>query len=251
MAKVLVIGESCIDRFVYCDADRLAPDVPVPVLTRRHAIENDGMAANVRANLYDLGCKGDLYTQPNWMATTKTRYVHRVSNHTFLRVDAGHEFITRIEFNENFFTKLSEYDAIAISDYNKGFLTYDDISRIAHAHPLVFLDTKKKITNMFGECAYIKINTPEYNASRAIIDSSPHLSNRTIVTAGADGCYFRREHYPTTKVNVSDVAGAGDTFFAALIASYVTSFVLKDSIEFANKCAATVVQQRGVNTVKF
>ena len=32
MSRVLVVGESCKDVFVYCDAMRLAPDVPVPVL---------------------------------------------------------------------------------------------------------------------------------------------------------------------------------------------------------------------------
>ena len=32
MKKILVIGDSSRDVFVYCDALRLCPDVPVPVL---------------------------------------------------------------------------------------------------------------------------------------------------------------------------------------------------------------------------
>lgn len=249
MPKILVIGESCVDTFVYCDATRLAPDVPVPVLTQLSVVENGGMATNVRLNIEALGHTADIMTQSDWVRTTKTRYVHRASNHTFIRVDAGDERITRIQFTDEFFQNLSNYDAVAISDYDKGFLKYDDISRIANHHPLVFLDTKKRITNQFGECAFIKINEPEYKASAAYITSNPHLAQKTIMTAGAIGAFFRDVHYPTTKVSVSDVSGAGDTFFAALICAYTTSFNIEESIHFANKCATKVVQERGVNVI--
>ena len=30
--KILVIGELCVDRFIYCDVKRLSPEAPVPVL---------------------------------------------------------------------------------------------------------------------------------------------------------------------------------------------------------------------------
>ena len=30
--KVLLIGDSCVDRYVYGDAKRLSPEAPVPVL---------------------------------------------------------------------------------------------------------------------------------------------------------------------------------------------------------------------------
>ena len=33
MKKILIIGESCKDIFVYCNANRLAPDLPIPVLS--------------------------------------------------------------------------------------------------------------------------------------------------------------------------------------------------------------------------
>ena len=47
MKKVLVIGESCRDVFIYCDALRLCPDVPVPVLNIKNEVDNPGMAKNV------------------------------------------------------------------------------------------------------------------------------------------------------------------------------------------------------------
>ena len=51
MPKIQVIGESCQDIFVYCDAIRLAPDLPVPVLTEKRVEKNPGMSANVYINI--------------------------------------------------------------------------------------------------------------------------------------------------------------------------------------------------------
>ena len=51
MKDILIIGESCQDFFVYCDALRIAPDVPVPILNIVSTSENPGMAANVFRNI--------------------------------------------------------------------------------------------------------------------------------------------------------------------------------------------------------
>ena len=40
MKDILVIGESCRDIFIYCDAPRLCPDIPVPVLNITNQTEN-------------------------------------------------------------------------------------------------------------------------------------------------------------------------------------------------------------------
>ena len=51
MSKILVIGDSCRDVFVYCESDRLCPDVPVPVLNIIDQKDNPGMAKNVQRNI--------------------------------------------------------------------------------------------------------------------------------------------------------------------------------------------------------
>jgi hypothetical protein len=43
MKKILVIGDGCRDVFVYCETQRLAPDVPVPVLNVVHQVENPAL----------------------------------------------------------------------------------------------------------------------------------------------------------------------------------------------------------------
>ncbi|MEK6882097.1 MAG: hypothetical protein AABY22_20945, partial [Nanoarchaeota archaeon] len=54
MKNILVIGEQCLDRFIYCKCDRLSPEGPFPVLTPVKTIENPGMAANVSRHLKSL-----------------------------------------------------------------------------------------------------------------------------------------------------------------------------------------------------
>ena len=96
MKKVLVIGESCRDVFIYCDALRLCPDVPVPVLNIKNETDNPGMAKNVYMNIKSLIDDCDVITNENWYEITKTRYVDEKSNHTFFRVDTPHN-ISRID----------------------------------------------------------------------------------------------------------------------------------------------------------
>ena len=58
--KVLVIGDSCKDVYVYGKCERLCPDAPVPVFMPLRKEENQGMAGNVRRNLQSLGIECDL-----------------------------------------------------------------------------------------------------------------------------------------------------------------------------------------------
>lgn len=242
MKQVLVIGESCRDIFVYCDALRLCPDVPVPVLNIQNQTENGGMAKNVQRNIqsYISGC--DLVTNSDWYNITKTRYVHDASNHMFFRVDSPH-IIPRINIEQITF----DYDLIVVSDYNKGFLLKEDIAMICNNHSNVFLDTKKILGSWANSAAYIKINDYEYQNSRPYLTAE--LANKIIHTTGVNGCEFREKSYPVNKVDVKDTSGAGDSFMAALVVEYSRSADIEESIKFANRCASEVVKQKGVSVI--
>jgi bifunctional ADP-heptose synthase (sugar kinase/adenylyltransferase) len=241
--KILIIGESCKDIFIYCSSNRLAPDIPVPVLNILYQTENPGMAKNVQRNVDKIFNHCDILTNNNWESITKTRYMHLDSNHMFIRVDSDHSKISKINLNDINFN----YDLIAISDYNKGFLDEKDIEYICSKHENVFLDTKKKINNWASKAKIIKINNYEYNQSKNSM--SKELLNKTIRTNGPEGCFFQDERYPVNKIQVKDSSGAGDTFFAGLIATYVKTNNIKESIKFANACASKVVQEKGVTTI--
>jgi len=239
MSSILVVGETCKDVFVYCKAIRLAPDLPVPVLEIEHKIENPGMAMNVQLNIRQIYNNCDLETNSEWEKITKTRYVHTVTNHMFIRIDTPH-LIPRLDL-----TKIDYKNSmIVIADYNKGFLAEADIEEISNNHDLVFLDTKKKLGSWANNCKFIKINDYEFERSRHSLTST--LEEKIIHTKGGDGCYFKGEHFPVNTAEVRDSSGAGDAFMAALVVKYLETRDIIASIKFANLGASHVVSEKGV-----
>ena len=102
------IGQRCIDRFVYCDTNRLSPEAPVPVLNPIETIENEGMAGNVVRNLISMR-KDILVT--HWYqdeSITKTRFVDKKSNHMFIRLDEGENLISKMELIPDRISDLSK-----------------------------------------------------------------------------------------------------------------------------------------------
>lgn len=243
-SDVLIIGESCVDVFCYGSCDRLAPAAPAPVFVHKDKVSNPGMAMNVQRNLESLKVDCLIYTNDNWQEVTKTRYVHLDTNQMFLRVDENDDKI----YNCNLDTvDLNAHKIIVISDYNKGFLSQKDIEYICSSHPNVFLDTKKKLGSWCADAKFIKINKKEYNNSKDILTKD--IMDRLIITLGGDGCMYKNELYPVEKVEIKDVSGAGDTFFAGMISSYLKTGDIVRSIKFANECATKVVQKKGVSIV--
>jgi len=73
--------------------------------------------------------------------------------------------------------------------------------------------------------------------------------NKTIVTKGNKGCLFQGEIYSTQDVPVKDISGAGDTFLAGLVVSYLKTNDIIESINFAQVCTTKVVQKHGVSVL--
>jgi|TARA_R110000851_G_scaffold251350_2_gene403789 D-glycero-beta-D-manno-heptose-7-phosphate kinase len=244
--KIVVIGDSCVDQYIYGKSSRLCPDAPVPVLIPTKTVENGGMAKNVHANILSLGIECNIIT--NTEKIVKTRYVHEHTNHMFIRIDTNEEKIKRISPSK--LANLSSYDAVVISDYNKGFLREEDIQKICQSHPLVFMDTKKPLGPWASDCNYIKINEKEYEHCKehyGSLDTS--LAESLIVTLGPDGCRYKDDLFPVARVDVKDMSGAGDTFLSGLVVEFLYSRDIKKAIDFANVCATQVVQKKGVVTI--
>ena len=256
--RFLVIGDSCTDRFVYGKCERICPEAPVPVFTPVKQKENGGMAKNVCANVRALGEDCDVITHSNEI--TKTRYVDIKTNQMLLRVDEDDKtddrFHDRFMSGEIFWGK---YDAVLISNYGKGFLTFNDIKTACLHHDYVFLDNNKiKIKqDLPVNLKFLKINQYELEINRHLklkVDenhsSAYNRADQIIVTYGHKGCKYMGKMYPPTKrVITQDLSGAGDTFLAALAVSIMKGEDVETAIKFANDCALLVVSKRGVATV--
>ena len=233
--KVLLIGDSCTDRYNIGSVDRISPEAPVPVLKIVNTYDVPGMAANVNLNLINLNISADFVT--NTDPITKTRFIDERSGQHLLRVDDEPKVT---DWDGNAPRPLYNYDAIIVSDYNKGFLSYMSILNLIKGSECpVFIDTKKPDLNMFNmPDTYVKINEMEFNNS-----SSKH--DNLIVTLGSRGAMYNGKVYPTEKVEVMEVCGCGDTFIAALVTQFLFTKDIEKSILVANIAAGITVQHRG------
>src|SRR5262249_19044153 len=54
-ARILCLGDVMLDRFAYCDTERISPEAPIPVLLLREMRSMLGGAGNVARNIAALG----------------------------------------------------------------------------------------------------------------------------------------------------------------------------------------------------
>lgn len=242
--KILVIGESCLDVFHYGECKRLCPEAPVPVFSSVQSKQNGGMAMNVFKNIEAIEVSVDILTNSNWKEIKKTRFVEINSNHMFMRLDENDNKYGKFIFDQKV---VSSYDAVIVSDYNKGFLEVSDLISIAKNNPITFLDTKKTLGEWSKYFTFVKINGSEYDKTRHTI--TYEMRKNLIITQGRKGCIFGNKTFDVPLVEVKDVSGAGDTFISALCCEFLKTKNIEKSIVFANECATKVVQKKGVSTI--
>jgi D-glycero-beta-D-manno-heptose-7-phosphate kinase len=236
MSKILLLGDNCIDEYQYGNIDRISPEAPVPVFKLINKEEKAGMAANVKLNLSAFGLDvvdmlGD--------KSKKTRLIDQRSRQHVIRIDQD---IISTPLDIVNLPPL-DFDAIVISDYCKGFISYELVEHLIKTFKgPIFIDTKKRDLARFNGCI-VKINEQEYNQ---------RISNchNIIVTLGSKGAVHKQlneeNYYNGLDVEVVDVCGAGDTFLSALVFKYLESKNIGDSIKFANLASSVSVQHRGV-----
>ena len=240
MVRALVIGETCIDKFIYCEALRFSPEAPVPVLTQLEVVENPGMSGNVVRNLQSISQIQIKHIHQNQLIT-KTRFVEKKSNHMFIRFDEGENNIDKFFNNIDF----SIYDFVIVSDYDKGFLSNDDLINISKSCKLSILDSKRKLSpEIIKNFTFIKLNEKELQNNIEF-----QSFDNIITTLGSAGSMYGGKIYESPNPQETiDVSGAGDTFTSSFILKYHETKDIEQSIIFANKMSSIVVSKRGVST---
>lgn len=239
--KILVVGDYCVDIFKYGYCNRLSPEAPVPVFLFDHETKMHGMAGNVLNNIKIFNVKADLLVSNK--QTIKERYVDIKSKQHLIRADYE---LPSPELNSGF-SKLEKYDAIVLADYNKGTITKNVFEKIVKQYSgPIFIDSKKQDLSIYShKNSIIKINQQEFE--KAKLPSNTEI----IITLGADGAMHNNVVYPTKKVEVFDVSGAGDSFMAGLVIQYLLTNNFNDAIKFANICATNVVKKTGTAIIDF
>lgn len=231
--RILLIGDDCEDVYQYGTVDRISPEAPVPVFKFLYEERRPGMAGNVLCNLKALGCEVNYLCGKT---STKTRLVDKRSKQHIVRID--NDVVSDAITFDTFIPKI--YDAIVISDYNKGTISYEVIEEAIATRIPVFIDTKKTdLERMQG--AWVKINELEYSKIKTECTG-------LIVTQGSKGA--KAIHHNLTldapSVEVADVTGAGDTFLAAFTVKWLEKKDLAESMQYAIRAASITVQHFGV-----
>ena len=149
-ARVLVVGDAMLDRYLFGEVERISPEAPVPVVRVTREEHRLGGAANVALNVKSLGPGVALITvvgedeparkleqllktqavdvilgrDPQLFTCVKLRVIGRAQQ--LVRVDfenqPDHEVLA--DMLSDFARVLPQYDAVLFSDYGKGGLTH-------------------------------------------------------------------------------------------------------------------------------
>jgi D-beta-D-heptose 7-phosphate kinase/D-beta-D-heptose 1-phosphate adenosyltransferase len=251
--NIAIIGESCVDEYVYGTCDRVCPEAAA--LCFKHdsnKTTNIGMAGNTYNNMKTLDKESNIELITTQSEIIKRRFVDKRYNTIIFREDIN-DTCESIQLDKYDFSK---YDCIVFSDYCKGFLSYSDIIDICkrkNNECITFMDTKKKLNDFVKYIDFVKINSKEFSMNILDLKNINSLCS-LIVTTGENGANFYNKgnsqfiNYPSKRIQLRDVCGAGDTFLAGLVVEYMRSRDIIESIKYANECSSRVVSQFGVVT---
>ena len=299
-AKVLVVGDLMLDTYMVGDAARISPEAPVPVVKLEKREDRLGGAANTAMNIAALGGepiilgvigKDEAGKRFQNLLETNGLKVLGIFLHDDMptiqktRIVAGNQQIVRVD-NEGFLhwpdniteyshvaidQLLPEVDAVAVSDYAKGCLTgnlmtkLNDVARM-HNVPIL-VDPKPVNAGLFKGCDLLKPNKKEAtelsgieilddascNKAAAIImnEFSPRA---LLITRGSDGMDLHRDGQKPVRIaahisQVFDVSGAGDTVLAMLSMAYAKNVDPEIACELASYAAGIAVRKPGTSVV--
>lgn len=234
--------------------------------------DEDGQRLLAHARTHGIRASGVL-TVAGRVTTVKTRIVAhsqqvvRVDRETRepLPADAGERIVGSVR------AAIPRMDAMVLSDYAKGLLR-DDVARACiaiareHGRPVV-VNLKPPRVQPFAGATLIALNHHETERAigrplpdeAAVFEAGNELRHRLscdglLVTRGPDGvCLFTADAgplcLPARRVEVFDVAGAGDTVIAAAAMALASGASLAEAAALGNLAGNVKVTKLGVSTV--
>ncbi len=268
MAKILCVGETCLDDTYRGRITRLNPDGPGMVFVPNSREVTRGMLGNVIANLQLLDPNGFFVAYHQNAEIRKTRYIDESSGYILpVRVDTGDEFDDRASFDgldkalNKAQVSLKDFQCILVIDYGKNFLSIEFISELSkqakNLNIPLMIDTKKTLGTWSKDIYVCKINLKEYNEMLETTLCPEEYVDNLIITMGGRGCKLMSVKPPgllikdfnVNSVPVVNLVGAGDTFLSTLAVSTCKGFNLEDSIKFANKASSLKVSRSKIASV--
>jgi D-beta-D-heptose 7-phosphate kinase / D-beta-D-heptose 1-phosphate adenosyltransferase len=213
-ARILVLGDVMLDRFVYGAVERISPEAPIPVVCVGRTLDMPGGAANVARNVSALGAQCTLLgvvgadsaadqlrsqltlspaiqvhliSDPTRPTSLKTRYV--ADGQQVMRADWESKDALSCEVANQllaqFAATIDEADIVVLSDYAKGVLSdlvvREAIRMAQRAAKPVIVDPKSKNLSKYTGATLLTPNRLELQGACGI-----ECSNDAQVTRGAE-----------------------------------------------------------------
>jgi D-glycero-beta-D-manno-heptose-7-phosphate kinase len=288
-ARILIVGDVMLDRYWFGDVSRISPEAPVPVAKVERTEDRPGGAANVARNcvalgapttllsvvgtdepgktltrlLRDAGVDASLHADANLNTTVKLRVVARQQQ--LIRIDfenaPDHEVLR--DKLADFEQRLTNCDAVILSDYGKGGLTHiTDMIRLSRAAGKpVLVDPKGDDYARYAGATIITPNKAELREVVGQWKNEADLAARAqklrveleleaiLLTRSEEGMTLftaQGETHETAKTReVFDVSGAGDTVIGVLAVMMACGSTLSQAMKLANQAAGIVVAKLG------
>lgn len=243
-AKVVVLGDVMLDRYVYGEVSRVSQEAPIPVLRVGRETPMPGGAGNVANNLAALGAEarligliGDdeaghtlqqftpngagrlinhLVVDPDRRTTVKTRFV--AAGQQLLRADEEDVSVPSRTSEDGLLRRLDEAltDAgvLVISDYAKGVLSDEvlrsAIDRARAAGCQVIADPKRAALSAYAGAHLLKPNRAELAAATGLTldddDAVVEAARRVMAEAGVNAMLISRSELGVTLVETGEDA---------------------------------------------
>lgn len=252
-ARIVVIGDLMLDRWIYGHVERISPEAPVPVFKVERTVESPGGASNVKANIEALGASVLLM---GCRLSIKTRYVDR--QHLFRADEENCEPISESRANGILerMNVIEKPDVLVLSDYAKGTLTpylCREVIGWARGHGVkTIVDPKSADWTKYQGADVITPNEHEFHAWGG--PNSLLKFPNILVTYGARGMWLssygaKDVTIPAHPVTPKDVTGCGDSVVAALACCLAIGMPLEEAARVANAAGACAVSHQGTHAV--
>jgi rfaE bifunctional protein kinase chain/domain len=288
--NILVLGDIMLDRYICGNVSRISPEAPVPVVEVFNEYYNLGGCGNVVRNIRSMGvnCACLAVVGTDKTGQTIINELKNIGSNSMIvqiegrqstlkeRIVAGHRQIQMLRVDREERTpvnstlllrKLTEhktenFDAILISDYDKGVINdIDFIDSLKSIFPKAFIlvDPKPKNIPLYDSVMMITPNEKEFQE----IKDRGHLPfvekhiPYVLETQGRKGMTLHElytfeqnsEVIPTEPVEVFNVSGAGDCVLAVMGVCLARGIKVLTAAKIANECAHYVVTQVGTSVV--
>ena len=288
--RILVLGDLMMDKYIWGDVTRISPEAPIPVVVTKNDTSCLGGAGNVGHNLQSLGAVPILTgivgkdKAGDWVRKTVSDnrgiFVSKTRPTTVkTRVIAHHQHVVRVDREEKKpisprltdkvykFIQQEKFDALIVSDYNKGLVTDSLLKKVLSfaKRGKIPVCVDPKLEHFFS-FSPVTMMTPNHLEAEKIVhhacltDQEVEKAGATILSKistrylilkrGERGLsVFERGkkamHIPTLAKEVYDVTGAGDTVIAVSSLALVAGASIRDAALLANIAAGIVVGKLG------